>query len=141
MKENQPAPDSGGWNLSRGASASERIAEDTVTEMILPKVLQLSQITRIMKTPRPKKNTYSCASLTSPVMADRPIYGFNGTEMPFSVKQLLHSSPVDINQDQARNQKFMKHAQPFHWSFTWMCIGNEDLEKKVSVDVRLIPCP
>ena len=43
-----------------------------------------------------KKNTYSCASLTSPVMADMPIYGFKGTEMSFSVKQLLHSSPVDI---------------------------------------------
>ena len=121
VKENQPAPDSGAWNLSRCASAAERIAEDTVTDMILTKVLQLSQITRSMKTPSPpKKNvTYSCASLTSPVMADRPINGFKGTEMPFSVKQLLHSSPVDIkHQNQALDQKFMKYAQPFHWSFT-----------------------
>lgn len=39
VKENQPAPDSGTRNLSRGASAAERIADDTVTEMILPKVL------------------------------------------------------------------------------------------------------
>lgn len=44
----------------------------------------------------PKKKAYSCASVTSPVMADRPIYGFVGIEMSFSVKQLLHSSPVDI---------------------------------------------
>ena len=54
-------------------------------------VLQLSQITQSMN-----RNTDSCASLTSPVMADRPIYGFKGREMSFSVKQLLHSSPVDI---------------------------------------------
>jgi hypothetical protein len=86
VKENQPAPDPGAWNLSRGASAAERTAEDTVTEMILPKVLQLSQITRSTKTPRPKK-TYSCASVTSPVMAVRPINGFKGIEMSFSVKQ------------------------------------------------------
>jgi hypothetical protein len=62
VKENQPAPDSGARNLSRGASAAERIAEDTVTEMILTKVLELSQITRSMKTPRPpqKRNLLMC---------------------------------------------------------------------------------
>ena len=60
MKENQPALDSGARNLSRGASASERMAEDTVIEMILPKVLQLSQITRSMKTSRLKKNVLMC---------------------------------------------------------------------------------
>ncbi|SRR6266436_4104655 len=95
-QENQPALDSGVWNLSRGASTAERIAEDTVTEMTLPTVMQLSQITQSMKTLRQKKITYSCASLTSPVMADRPIYGFKGRDMSFSMKQLLHSSPVDI---------------------------------------------
>jgi hypothetical protein len=43
-----------------------------------------------------QEKTYSCASVTSPVMADRPINGFEGTDTSFSVKQLLHSSPVDI---------------------------------------------
>jgi hypothetical protein len=43
-----------------------------------------------------KKRTYSCASLTSPVIAVRPMYGFGGRETSFSVKQSLHSSPVEI---------------------------------------------
>lgn len=60
VKENQPAPDSGVWNLSRCASAAERIAEDTATEMILPKVLQLSQMARGVKTPRSKKYVLMC---------------------------------------------------------------------------------
>jgi hypothetical protein len=34
---NQLAPDAAGRSLSRGASAAERMAEDTATEMILPK--------------------------------------------------------------------------------------------------------
>lgn len=45
---------------------------------------------------RQQKKAYSCASVTSPVMAVRPIYGFVGIEMSFNVKQSLHSSPVDI---------------------------------------------
>jgi hypothetical protein len=40
-----------------------------------------------------RKITYSCASLTSPVMAERPMYGFNGREISFNVKQSLHSPP------------------------------------------------
>jgi hypothetical protein len=95
VKENQPALDSGAWNLSRDASAAERIAEDTVTEMILPKALQVESDNSEYEDTWAKK-TYSCASLTSPVIAVRPINGFKGTEMSFSVKQLLHSSPVDI---------------------------------------------
>ncbi len=93
-EENQPAPDSGAWNLSSGASAAERIAEDTTTETMLRKELRSNQITRSTKTLC--KKAYSCASVTSPVMADMPINGFKGIEMSFIVKQLLHSSPVDI---------------------------------------------
>ena len=38
MKDgNQLAPDAAGRCLSRGASAAERMAEDTATEIILPK--------------------------------------------------------------------------------------------------------
>jgi hypothetical protein len=47
--------------------------------------------------------TYSCASLTSPVMAERPMYGFTGREISFSVKQSLHSSP-DRDQDRTPDQ-------------------------------------
>lgn len=41
-----------------------------------------------------RNGTYSCASLTSPVIAEKPRYGFAGIETPLTVKQSSHWSPV-----------------------------------------------
>ena len=66
------------------------MAEDVETEMMLSK--RCRQIGSGLKTRR-KPETYSCASLTSPVIAVRPIYGFDGRDISCKVKQLLHCSP------------------------------------------------
>jgi hypothetical protein len=97
--QNQLAPDFGGICLSRGASAAERRAEATETEMMLPKGMPVASDNSEDEDTQQKK-AYSCASVTSPVMADMPINGFVGIEMSFNVKQSLHSSPVDIKTKQ-----------------------------------------
>jgi hypothetical protein len=93
----QPVPDSMVRSLSRGASAAERIAEGAATEVILYKGLQSSQITRRIKTTS-KKGVLMCISNIAS-HGYRPIIRFKETEMTFSVKQLFHSSPVDIRSE------------------------------------------
>jgi len=89
--------------LSRGVSAAERIAEDVETEMMLSKRLQFGS-DNVEDDEIKSKIAYSCASLTSPVMAEKPMNGFAGREISFKVKQSLHSSPVIIkNRIQIKN--------------------------------------
>jgi len=85
----------GGVCLSRGVSAAERIAEDVETEMMLSKRLQFGS-DNVEDDEIKSKIAYSCVSLTSPVMAEKPMNGFAGREISFKVKQSLHSSPVII---------------------------------------------
>ena len=62
---------------------------------------------------------YSCASLTSPVIAEKPRYGFGGSDMPLMVKQSDQSSPV-IASVSALNIAFQEFIlQPLYWTLTY----------------------
>jgi hypothetical protein len=86
------------FKRSRGASAEERIAEEVVTAMMLKRVVNVNDC--IIHRERSEErngirySTHSCASKTSPVIAEKPRKGASGSESPFTWKQSDQSSPA-----------------------------------------------
>ena len=108
--ENQPAPDSEVLSLSRGASAAERIAEDIATEMTLSKGLRC-QMTRRMKTGG-KKSVLMCVSNIARHGCQAYIR-IRGDRNVLQCEAVAPFFPCG-HQNQAPDQKSMKHVQPLH---------------------------